>query len=124
MAKNDTILRFDEVTFGYKETKPLLEEVDFSVRRGTKTTVMGQNGSGKSTLFKLITGELKPFSGIINVVSGVSIAVSRQVIPRDELELTVREFFIKAMAQMYSEKIYDIDPRIDAILNLVNLHVL
>ncbi len=122
MAKNDTILRFDEVTFGYKETKPLLEEVDFSVRRGTKTTVMGQNGSGKSTLFKLITGELKPFSGIINVVSGVSIAVSRQVIPRDELELTVREFFIKAMAQMYSEKIYDIDPRIDAILNLVNLH--
>jgi ATPase subunit of ABC transporter with duplicated ATPase domains len=122
MAKNDTILRFDEVTFGYKETKPLIEAVDFGVRRGSKTTVMGQNGSGKSTLFKLIAREILPSEGIINVVDGVSIAVSRQVIPRNELELTVREFFEKAMAQMYSVKIYDLDPRIDAILDVVNLH--
>jgi ATPase subunit of ABC transporter with duplicated ATPase domains len=122
MAKSDTILRFDGVTFGYKETKPLLDEVDFSVRRGTKTTVMGQNGGGKTTLFKLIAREILPSEGTINVVAGVSIAVSRQVIPRNELDLTVREFFEKAMAQMYSVKIYDLDPRIDAILDLVNLH--
>ena len=70
MAKNDTILRFDEVTFGYKETKPLLEEVDFSVRRGTKTTVMGQNGSGKSTLFKLILDLYEDYDGQI-LVGGI-----------------------------------------------------
>jgi ATP-binding cassette subfamily F protein 3 len=63
-----------------------------------------------------------PSEGTINVVPGVSIAVSRQVIPRNELDLTVREFFEKAMAQMYSVKIYDLDPRIDAILDVVNLH--
>jgi len=122
MAKNDTILRFDEVTFGYKETKPLLEAVNFGVRRGTKTTVMGQNGSGKSTLFKLIAREILPTEGIINVVAGISIAVSRQVIPRGELELTVREFFDKALNQNPHQKVYDVDPRIDAILEVVNLH--
>lgn len=117
MAKDEAILRFEKVSFGYSENKPLLDEVDFSIRRGTKTTIMGQNGSGKSTLFKLITKNILPTSGKINVVNGVSIALSRQVVPRDELDLTVREFFQKC----FKEKIYDIDPRIDDVLEVVNL---
>jgi len=117
MAKGESILRFEKVSFGYGENYPLLTEVDFSIRRGTKTTIMGQNGAGKSTLFGLITGKIQPDDGNINVVNGVSIALSRQVIPRDELDLTVREFFQKC----FSEKVYDIDPRIDDILEVVNL---
>ncbi len=117
MAKNEAILRFEKVSFGYKDTTPLLEEVDFSIRRGTKTTIMGQNGSGKSTLFKLITRDILPTGGKINIVNGVSIALSRQVVPRDELDLTVREFFQKC----FKETIYDIDPRIDDVLEVVNL---
>ncbi|MCX6717703.1 MAG: ATP-binding cassette domain-containing protein [Candidatus Taylorbacteria bacterium] len=128
MAKDEAILRFEKVSFGYKDTTPLLEEVDFSIRRGTKTTIMGQNGSGKSTLFKLITGDILPTSGKTNIVNGVSIALSRQVVPRDELDLTVREFFQKcftgasfAKASAGRGKIYDIDPRIDDVLEVVNL---
>jgi ATPase subunit of ABC transporter with duplicated ATPase domains len=128
MAKDEAILRFEKVSFGYKDTKPLLEEVDFSIRRGTKTTIMGQNGSGKSTLFKLITGNISPTSGKINIVNGFSTALSRQVVPRDELDLTVREFFEKcftetsfAKASAGRGKIYDIDPRIDDVLEVVNL---
>lgn len=117
MAKDETVLRFEKVSFGYGENYPLMTEVDFSVRKGTKTTIMGQNGAGKSTLFGLITGNLKPDEGIINVVTGVSVALSRQVIPRDELDLTVREFFLKC----FKEKIYDIDPKIDDVLEVVNL---
>jgi ATP-binding cassette subfamily F protein 3 len=45
-----------------------------------------------------------------------TIAVSRQVIPRDELDLTIREFFGKC----FNEKVYDIDPKIDAVLSIVN----
>jgi len=117
MAKEDTILRFDELTFGYVSNKPLLSEVSFNVRRGSKITIMGQNGAGKSTIFKLITGELKPESGTLNVVRGVSIAIARQVIPREDLKLSVRDFFQKQLA----EKTYDIDPRIDEVLEVVNL---
>jgi len=117
MAKDESILRFEKVSFGYGENYPLLTEVNFSVRRGTKTTIMGQNGAGKSTLFGLITRNLVPDDGNINVVNGVSIALSRQVIPRDELDLTVREFFQKC----FKEKVYDIDPRIDDVLEVVNL---
>lgn len=117
MSKSEAIIRFEKVSFEYGPNKPILEEVDFSIRRGAKLTLMGQNGAGKSTIFGLITNRYEPESGTINIVRGVSIAISRQVIPRDDLGLTVREFFAKC----FSQKIYDIDPRIDDVLEVVNL---
>lgn len=125
MAKADSIISFVEVSFEYGHNKPILDEVNFSIRRGTKSTFMGQNGAGKSTIFELITKSLEPESGKINIVSGLTIALARQVIPRDELELTVREFFEKRFALVPSavegKKVYDIDPKIDAVLEVVNL---
>jgi len=120
MAKDETILSFKKVSFEYVDNKPLLDEVDFSIRRGTKTTIMGQNGAGKSTLFGLITKENQPESGVINIANGLSIAVSRQVIPREELDFTVKEFFEKAMEKCSTGKVYDIDPKIDEALAAVN----
>ena len=117
MAKAETIISFEKVSFGYGHTKPILDEVDFSVRRGIKVALMGQNGAGKSTIFTLITKELAPESGKINIVQGLSTAVSRQVIPREELDLSVREFFQKCFAH----KVYNIDPKIDEVLEVVHL---
>jgi ATPase subunit of ABC transporter with duplicated ATPase domains len=113
----DTVVRFEDVSFEHSPNKPILEEVTFNVRRGMKITLMGQNGAGKSTIFGLILGENKPESGDINIGVGTTIATARQVIPRADLELTVRDFFQKC----FREKQYDIDPRIDTILDVVNL---
>jgi ATPase subunit of ABC transporter with duplicated ATPase domains len=49
---------------------------------------------------------------------GLTIATAKQVIPRDQMDLTVREFFEKC----FDKKVYDIDPRIDEVLEVVNLH--
>lgn len=117
MSKNSTILRFDEVSFGYGYNKPILDDADFSIRQGSKITIMGQNGAGKSTIFGLINKEHKPDSGQISYTKGTSIAISRQVIPRDEIELTIKQFFEKC----FDKKIYDIDPRIDKVLDVVHL---
>lgn len=117
MAHGEVVIRFEGVSFEYGHTKPILDSVDFSVRRGMKVTIMGQNGAGKSTLFSLITGANQPEDGQIHLAQKATIALSRQVIPRDELELTVREFFQKC----FDEKVYDIDPRIDDVLEVVNL---
>lgn len=117
MAKSDTIVSFEKACFEHGANKPILDEVDFSVRRFTKSTFMGQNGAGKSTIFQLIVGGLKLESGRVLVVPGLTIAHSRQVIPRDELDLTVREFFERAL----QKKVYAIDPLIDEVLEVVNL---
>ena len=119
--KQETIVRFDGVSFEFGVNKPILEEVSLSIRRKAKLTLMGQNGAGKSTIFGLIERRYVPESGIINVVNGVSIASARQVIPRDQLELSVREFFEKCLLNISAKKVYDIDPKIDEILEVVNL---
>jgi ATPase subunit of ABC transporter with duplicated ATPase domains len=118
MSKDEVIIRFEDVSFEYGHNKPILDEVSFSVRKGSKITIMGQNGAGKSTIFKLITKELKPEEGDIHIGNGVSIAISKQVIPREYMDLTIRDFFQKS----FKDKVYDIDPRIDEVLEVVNLH--
>ncbi|MEK7091710.1 MAG: ATP-binding cassette domain-containing protein [Patescibacteria group bacterium] len=114
---DEIIIKFDEVSFGYGLNHPILEAVDFSVRRGTKITLMGQNGAGKSTIFQLLTKELQPEAGQINISNQVSIAISRQVIPREQLDLSVRDFF----QACFAKTVYDINPRIDEVLETVNL---
>lgn len=113
----EIVLKFEKVSFEFGHNKPILEEVDFTVRRGTKITLMGQNGSGKSTIFNLITGHYKPESGKIHLQNKLSIATGKQVIPRADAELTVKAFFEKC----FKEKVYDIEPRIEEVLEVVNL---
>lgn len=128
MSQSEIIIRFDKVSFEYGANKPILNEASFSIRRGAKITLMGQNGAGKSTIFKLITGLLKPESGAIHINNNLTIAIAAQTIPREQTDFTVREFFEKNFAEAAflkasggKDKIYDIDPRIDAALEVVNL---
>ncbi|KKR79298.1 MAG: hypothetical protein UU24_C0012G0008 [Candidatus Nomurabacteria bacterium GW2011_GWA2_40_9] len=126
-GKSRVIVRFDKVSFEFGVNKLILDEVSFSIRKNTKLTLMGQNGAGKSTIFGLIAGTHVAESGIINIVNGVSIAWSHQFIPRDQLDLTVRDFFERSLSSSEEraggevKKIYDIDPRIDDVLEIVNL---
>ena len=117
MARNEAIVSFEDISFEFGHNKHILEDVSFAVRRGMKLAIMGQNGAGKSTMFKLILGEFEPEKGRLLRSHGLTIATARQVIPREDLELTVREFFEKC----FSKKVFDIDPRIDEVLEVVNL---
>jgi ATPase subunit of ABC transporter with duplicated ATPase domains len=119
MASDEIILKFSNVSFEWNANKPILDEASFSVRRGAKITLMGQNGAGKSTIFQLITDELKPESGAININNGLTIATAKQVICREDLELTVTEFFEKC----FTDKKYNIDKLIDDALKIVNLQI-
>src|SRR3989338_3491512 len=102
MAQGEVILRFEKVSFSYGHNKPILIEADFTVRKGAKITLMGQNGAGKSTIFQLIMKAIQPEEGRVILNKDLSVATARQVIPRDQTSLTVKEFFEKA----FVKKIY------------------
>src|SRR3989344_6066883 len=119
MSSNETIIKFNNVSFEWQANKPILNGAGFGIRRGSKITLMGQNGAGKSTIFSLITGESTPESGSINIAGNITVATAKQIISRDDLELTIREFFEKC----FPKKVYDIDPRIDDALEVVNLSI-
>ena len=48
---NETVVRFNNVSFKFDNGRIILDEVDFSIRKGSKITIMGQNAAGKSTIF-------------------------------------------------------------------------
>lgn len=112
-----SVLRFEDVTFKYSEIHTILDEANFSVKRGSKITLMGQNGAGKSSLFKMIMGELELNEGSIHIDHKAKIAIARQVIPHDMLEVTLRDYF----QSQFEETVYNIDPKIDEVLEIVNL---
>lgn len=44
-----------------------VDHVDFQIARGEKVAIIGRNGAGKSTLLRMISGLLRPSSGLIEV---------------------------------------------------------
>ena len=61
------IIDVKNLNFSYDENSETINNVSFSVEKGTYTTIIGQNGSGKSTIAKLITGLLERKSGSIEI---------------------------------------------------------
>jgi ATP-binding cassette subfamily F protein 3 len=57
----------EQVFFRYRNQDWLFEKVDLHLSRGEKVALVGANGSGKTTLTRLITGELKPQEGRIQL---------------------------------------------------------
>jgi ATP-binding cassette, subfamily F, member 3 len=117
---NNVLLRFSEVSYEYGPNKHILDEASFSVHSGSRITLMGQNGAGKSSLFKLITGELKPKEGAIHLTpSDATIAIARQVMLPEFMDLTVHDYFATA----FSEKLYNLDKLIADVLDVVHLEI-
>ncbi len=113
----DVVLRFNKVTFGFTAKHALMQEAEFSIRERAKMTLMGQNGAGKTTIFKMITRELQPEEGTISIREGATVAIAKQVIPVDWLDDTVMDYFARA----FSKKVYDLEPRVNKVLAVVNL---
>lgn len=55
------------VRFAYPGGPPVLDGLDFSVRKGERAGLVGPNGSGKTTLFHLMMGLVRPTSGQVRI---------------------------------------------------------
>lgn len=53
-----------KLAVGY-DNRPLIENIDFSLKRGEILTLIGPNGAGKSTILKSIARQLSLVSGTI-----------------------------------------------------------
>jgi ATP-binding cassette subfamily F protein uup len=89
----EVIVSARNLSFEYLQKKPILKDVNFTIRSKRKITIMGQNGSGKTTLLKLLAGQLKPDSGDINIKSGLAVGTAKQTMGKEFLDMTVWDFF-------------------------------
>lgn len=63
-----TILKMEQVRFGYARRAPLFEQLDFALPPGEGIVgLLGRNGAGKTSLLKLASGLLFPTGGRIEL---------------------------------------------------------
>jgi ATP-binding cassette, subfamily B, bacterial MsbA len=60
-------IRFEEVSFGYSEAKPVLKDICFEIAPGEKIALVGPSGAGKTTLAHLLIRLYDPRSGKIRI---------------------------------------------------------
>ncbi|HLG77389.1 MAG TPA: ABC transporter ATP-binding protein [Ktedonobacteraceae bacterium] len=71
LLDDNLIVQVQNVSLGYRQPGnrgvTIIEDVNFSIRRGEKFVIIGPSGCGKTTLLKAIAGFLTPFSGQVLV---------------------------------------------------------
>lgn len=65
-------IEFSGISFAYPSGKPVLQNINYSIKAGENVLITGSSGSGKSTLLRLLTGSFKGFTGNI-LINGIPI---------------------------------------------------
>ena len=60
-------IKFENVSFGYRETAQVIHDVNFDVLPGQTAALVGPSGAGKSTLIKLLFRFFDPSLGVIRL---------------------------------------------------------
>jgi ATP-binding cassette subfamily F protein uup len=71
--------------------RTIIKDFNLRIQRGDRIGLVGANGSGKSTLLKILTGELEPDEGTINLAKTLQATVIDQQRSRLSPEMTLRD---------------------------------
>ncbi|SOC21458.1 ATPase subunit of ABC transporter with duplicated ATPase domains [Rhodobacter sp. JA431] len=91
LALDRTVLRLNRVTSGYAPDKPVIRDLSLTIVGPERIVIAGPNGSGKTTLLKIITGQIVPQSGLVEL--SVPFALLDQHVRLLDPTLTLRENF-------------------------------
>ena len=129
---NDTILEVRHLSKAFGSHQ-VLKDIDFTVRAGDVTSIIGASGSGKSTIIKLITGEIGLTEGKL-MVNGYSLNnISPRQVPlmRRTLGIIFQDFRLIDKKTVYENLSFamraigasprDVKRRIPYVLQLVGL---
>lgn len=100
---------FDHVTFSYEDQK-VLDDVSFTVEKGSTLGVLGSTGSGKTTIAHLLCRlyDLEPDSGRITI-GGVELEAFQRKWLRNHIGIVLQEPFL--FSRSIRENIASLDPK-------------
>lgn len=93
------MLEAKELAFGYESSKPLFQNLSFTLHKGQCLAIIGKNGKGKSTLLNTIAGELTQQQGTLSMHPETTLAHFGQT--------NINRLNLK---QSIMDAIYDVDP--------------
>jgi len=86
-------VEFDHVTFGYRETEPVLHDVSFTVEPGETIALVGPTGAGKTTIINLLARFYLPTEGRI-LVDGHDLMMVDLGSYRKQIGMVLQDTFI------------------------------
>lgn len=105
----EEILKVEKLSVEFYGQK-VVEDVNFSLKKGEVLAIVGPNGSGKSVLFRALLG-LVPYAGKITWQKGIKIGyVPQKLAVEKDFPLTAGEFMMLRGAktrQQEIEKVFD-----------------
>ena len=92
----------------------LYDKVDWHIKPGDKTGLIGANGAGKSTLLKLIVGEYSPASGSISMAKDIRLGYLNQDLLSYDSHLSILQVAMEAF-----DRQNQLHQEIEALLKII-----
>lgn len=89
-------VRFEQVDFAYRNTRPVLSDITFTARPGQRIALIGPTGAGKSTVINLLPRFYDPTAGRI-CIDGVDIRTVTLHSLRRQIGLVLQDPFLFSM---------------------------
>jgi len=83
-------IAYDDVSFAYERSRPVLRHVSFKLLAGTSAAIIGPSGAGKTTLLNLLPRFFDPVSGAV-LLEGVNLRDLRLQDLRAQIALVLQE---------------------------------
>ncbi|MBR6807684.1 MAG: ABC transporter ATP-binding protein [Clostridia bacterium] len=93
-------ITFDDLSFSYDETNPVLKNLSFTINQGEMIGIVGRSGVGKSTLINLVMRMYDPTFGAVKI-DGVDLRDISQSSLRSQIGVVLQETYL------FSGTIYD-----------------
>jgi zinc transport system ATP-binding protein len=89
-----TLISLNNVNY-IKNSKPILQNISFEVRKNEVITIVGKNGAGKTSLCKMLLAIIKPSSGKVTHSKGIKISYTPQINNHNVLvPIKVKDFIL------------------------------
>jgi len=104
------LVQFNDVSFGYGDKPSLFTGLSFTVDHESRIAIIGANGQGKSTILNLMTEELKPRAGFVQINQRLRLTkfsqhhVDQMPLEKTPIEYLQRDYPGKDM-QIYRENL-------------------
>jgi ATP-binding cassette subfamily B multidrug efflux pump len=83
-------IRFEQLSFAYAASRPVLQEINLTIRPGERIGLVGRSGAGKSTLVHLLLRFFEPGSGRI-LIDGQDTAACSQDSVRAQIGMVTQD---------------------------------
>jgi ABC-type multidrug transport system fused ATPase/permease subunit len=93
LPEGDGRVRFDDVSFGYRERRPVLQGIDLELEPGTTAALIGHTGSGKTTLASLVPRFYDATAGRITI-DGLDVRDAKLTSLRREIGIVAQDPFL------------------------------